>query len=123
MRYCLYILILPVNEKMNLKFLFVSLATFTNSKDCYESASSVPGFRLSFALIGKFVYINGGLSEQFSESQAAFGKTFSAMGRSRLWVAGTSFLNRITERIFTISKLFHRSKKKLYSSQKDSQKS
>jgi len=69
------------------------------------------------------VYINGGLSEQFSESQAAFGKTFSATGGRRLWVAGTSFLKRITERIFTISKWFHGSKKKLYSSQKDSQKS
>jgi hypothetical protein len=48
------------------------------------------------------VYIHDRLSEQFSESQAAFGTIFIATGGFRK--AGTSPLKRVTGRIFTISK-------------------
>jgi hypothetical protein len=62
------------------------------------------------------------LSEQFSESQAAFGTTLGVTGG--YLKAGTSFLKRIAGRIFRISKLFQKSRHKLYyqfSVQKDSQ--
>jgi hypothetical protein len=79
-------------------------------------------FRLSFALIGRFilVYIHSKLSEQFSESQAGFGTTFKGTGGYQK--AGTSSLKRITGRNFTISKVFHRCKQKRhfgFPSQKD----
>jgi hypothetical protein len=40
-----------LNLKINVKFLFASLKTLTNSKDCYVSRIKFM-FRLSFTLIG-----------------------------------------------------------------------
>jgi hypothetical protein len=48
------------------------------------------------------VYIHCGLSEKFSESQVAFGTTFRVKDGG-YQKAGTSFLKRVTGRIFTIS--------------------
>jgi hypothetical protein len=56
------------------------------------------------------VYIHGRLSEQFSVSQAAFGTTFRVTGGYRK--AGTSFMKRVTGRIFT--KVLKRINQKLY---------
>jgi hypothetical protein len=83
-------------------------------------------FRLFFALIGQFYpvynYIHGRLSESFSGSQAAFGTTFRFTGG--FWKPGTHFLWRVTGKIFTRTKWFHKSKQKFhfgFSSQKDNQ--
>ncbi len=84
-----------------MKFLLASLKT--NSKSCSESRIKFL-FRLSFALIGQFfvVYIHRRLSEQFSELQAGIGTTSKGTGGYQK--AGTSSLNRVTGRNFTISK-------------------
>ncbi len=60
-----------------MKFLLASLKTPNNSKNCSESRIKFL-FRLSFAVISRFfpVYIHSWLSEQFSGSQAGYGKTF-----------------------------------------------
>jgi hypothetical protein len=65
---------------------------------------SVPAFLRSPWLIFSFVlykYIQGRLSEQFSESQADLGTTFR--DTSGYQKAGTSSLKRVTGRIFTIT--------------------
>jgi hypothetical protein len=79
-----------------MKFLLASLKTLTNSKSCSESRIKFL-FRLSFALNGQFflLYIHSRLSEQFSESQAGFGKTFKGTGGYQK--AGTSSLKRVTD--------------------------
>jgi hypothetical protein len=82
-------------------FLLASLKTPTNSNDSSESRVKFL-FRLSFALFGGFspMYIYCRFSEQFSESQAAFGTTSRVTGGFRK--AGTSPLKRV--RIFTVNK-------------------
>jgi hypothetical protein len=89
-----------VLEKIKMKFLLASLKTLTNSKSCSESRIKFL-FRLSFALIGRFilVYIHSRLSEQFSKSQVGFGTTFKGTGGYRDQKAGTSSLKRVTEGI------------------------
>jgi hypothetical protein len=86
-----------------MKILLASLKTFTISKNCSVNRINFL-FRLSFALIGRFfpVYIHSRLSEQFSGSQAGYGKTFRDTGGYQK--AGTSSLNRVTGRNFTIIK-------------------
>jgi hypothetical protein len=92
-----------VLKKIKMEFLLASLKTPTNSKSCSESRIKFL-FRLSFARTGQFflVYIHSRLSEQFSESQADFGTTLKGTGGYQK--AGTSSLNRVTGRNFTISK-------------------
>jgi hypothetical protein len=68
-------------RKINIKFLLASLKTLANSKDCPLKRIKFL-FRLSFALIRRFspAYIHGRLSEQFSESQVAFGTSLKITG-------------------------------------------
>jgi hypothetical protein len=72
-----------------------SLKTLSNSKSCSETHIKFL-FMLSFALIGQFslVDIHSRLSEQFSKSQAGFGKIFKYTGGYQK--AGTSSLKRVT---------------------------
>jgi hypothetical protein len=86
-----------------MKFLHASCKTLNNSKECFETRVKCL-FWLSFFLIGQFsaVHIYVELSEQFSGSQMAFGATFKVADGCRK--ARTSFLKRVTKRIFTISK-------------------
>ncbi len=122
MRKCFFrFLACLVLEKNLNEVLLASLETLTNFKSCSESRIKFL-FRLSFALIGRFilVFIHSWLLEQFSESQAGFGTTFK--GTSGYQKAGTRSLKRITGRNFAISKVFHRCKQKLhfgFPSQKD----
>jgi hypothetical protein len=97
-----------------MRFLLASLNTLTNSKVVPKAASKFcSGFPL-LSLINFFEcrYIHSRLSEQFSESQAGFGKTIKGTGGYQK--AGTSSLKRVSGRNFTISKRFHRSKQKLH---------
>jgi hypothetical protein len=85
-----------------MNFLLASLKTLADCENCSESRIKIL-FRLSFALTGQFfqVYIHSRISEQFSESQAAFRTTFKGTGGYQK--AGTSSLKRVTGRNFTIS--------------------
>jgi hypothetical protein len=60
-----------------MKFSLASLKTLTSSNKFSVNRIKFL-FRRSFALIGRFfpVYIHSRLSEQFSGSQAGYGKTF-----------------------------------------------
>ncbi len=103
-------------------FLLASLKTLTDSEYCSERCIRIsgPAFRVShctsFLCLSLVDFLqctcHGRLSEQFSGSQAAFGTTFRVTGGYRK--ARTTFLKRVTWIIFTSSKLFYRSKRKLY---------
>jgi hypothetical protein len=96
-------LALLVKQKNQCKVLLAALKGLTNSKDCPVSRIKFL-FRLSYTLIVEIspVYMDGRLSKQLSESQAAFGTTFKVTGGFRK--SGTSPLKRVTGRIFPISK-------------------
>jgi hypothetical protein len=70
-------------RKINIKFQLVSVKTVTKSVDSSEAASEFL-FRLSFAVISLVIFIlcscHCRLSEQFSESQVAFGTNFKVIG-------------------------------------------
>jgi hypothetical protein len=71
---------LKSNQSNQINIKLASLKTLTDSKNCSVSRVKFL-FWLSLALIGPFspVYIQDRLSEQFSESQAAYRTTFKVM--------------------------------------------
>jgi hypothetical protein len=87
------------------------LKALTNSKDCTESGIgiSVQPFLLCPLLIFPSVHVIAGPLEQFSESQVVFETTSGGYLKAR-----TSFLKKVTGRIFRLGKRFHRSKQKNY---------
>jgi hypothetical protein len=96
-----------LKRKVHLKFLLASLQTLTNSKDSVTRDKSNFGFGIPSLSLHN-------IHDQFSDHRRLSEQTFKVTGC--YWKAGTSFLTRVTftGRIFTLSKLFHRSKQKLY---------
>ncbi len=84
-----------------MKFLLASLKTFTNSEEGFEKPHniSVPAFLTSHWWIFSGVH-SWPAFRKFSGSQAALGQPEAAIGK----LGGTSFLKRVTGKIFTISK-------------------
>jgi hypothetical protein len=72
-----------LNRKINVKVLLAALKWLTNSKDC--PVSRIKFLCRLYTLIVEIspVYMDGRLSKQLSESQAAFGKTFEVTGGFR----------------------------------------
>jgi hypothetical protein len=96
--------------KINMKVLLAFLKKLTIKKKLLRKPHQISVF---FCSPGRFfpVYIHSRLSKQFSGSQAGYRTTVRDTGGYQK--AGTSSLKRVTGRNFTISKLFHKSKKKI----------
>ncbi len=90
-------------------WLFASVKTLTNCKDYYKDASEVL-LRISFSVIGQFspvysiisIHVTTGFQNYFQDQRWLLEK-FLRHGRLTE-KAGTIFLNRVSVRVFRISK-------------------